>query len=74
MKKGNSVFQKSYLRAKVKVLVVEEQIFKSISSMKMDTNLNEFEHENGLWEIVEDKGAQRAAVHGVPKSQTQLSK
>lgn len=29
----------------MKVLVVEEQIFKSISSMKMDTNLNEFEHE-----------------------------
>ena len=27
-----------------------------------------------LWEIVKDRGAWRAAVHGVTKSQTQLSK
>ena len=26
-----------------------------------------------LWEIVEDRGARRAAVHGIAKSQTQLS-
>ena len=26
-----------------------------------------------LWEIVEDRGAWRAAIHGVPKSWTQLS-
>ena len=28
---------------------------------------------NKLWEIVEDRGAWRAAVHGIEKSQTQLS-
>ena len=33
----------------------------------MDVNLSE------LWEIVEDKGAWHAAVHGVTKSQTPLS-
>jgi len=33
----------------------------------MDTNLSK------LWEIVEDRGAWRAAVHGVTKSQTGLS-
>ena len=27
-----------------------------------------------LWEMVEDRGAWRATVHGVPKSETQLSK
>ena len=26
-----------------------------------------------LWEMVEDRGAWRATVHGVPKSETQLS-
>ena len=26
-----------------------------------------------LWEIVKDRGAWHAAIHGVPKSQTQLS-
>ena len=33
----------------------------------MDMNLSK------LWEIVEDRGAWRASVHGVAKSQTQLS-
>ena len=33
----------------------------------MDMNLSK------LWKIVEDRGAWRAAVHGVTKSQTQLS-
>ena len=33
----------------------------------MDINLRE------LWEIVEDRGTWRAAVHGVAKSQTRLS-
>ena len=33
----------------------------------MDMNLSE------LWEIVEDRGAWHAAVHGVTKSQTPLS-
>ena len=33
----------------------------------IDMNLNK------LWEIVEDKGAQQSVVHGVAKSQTQLS-
>ena len=33
----------------------------------MDVNLSE------LWEIVEDRGAWHAAVHGVTKSQTPLS-
>ena len=33
----------------------------------MDINLSK------LWEIVEDRGAWHAAVHGVTKSQTQLS-
>ena len=33
----------------------------------MDMNLSK------LWEIVEDRGAWHAAVHGVTKSQTQLS-
>ena len=28
---------------------------------------------NKLWEIVEDRGAWHAAVHGIEKSQTQLS-
>ena len=34
----------------------------------MDMNLSK------LWEIAEDRQAWRAAVHGVVKSQTQLSK
>ena len=33
----------------------------------MDMNLSR------LWELVMDRGAWRATVHGVPKSQTQLS-
>ena len=33
----------------------------------IDMNLNK------LWEIVEDRGAQQSVVHGVAKSQTQLS-
>ena len=33
----------------------------------MDMNLSK------LWEIVEDRGACRAAVHGAAKSQTRLS-
>jgi len=33
----------------------------------MDMNLSK------LWEIAEDGGSWHAAVHGVPKSQTQLS-
>ena len=33
----------------------------------MDMNLSK------LWEILEDRGASYAAVHGVTKSQTQLS-
>ena len=33
----------------------------------MDVNLNK------LWEIMEDRGAQQSVVHGVAKSQTQLS-
>ena len=51
----------------MKVLVVEEQIFKSTSSMKMDMNLNK------LWEIVEDRETGHAAVHGVTQSWTQLN-
>ena len=38
----------------------------SITSL-MDMNLSK------LWEIVKDRETWRAAVHGVPKSQTQLS-
>ena len=33
----------------------------------MDMNLSK------LWEIVEDRGAWRAAVHGIAKNQTRLS-
>ena len=33
----------------------------------MDVNLSK------LWEIAEDRGAWRAAVHGVAKNRTQLS-
>ena len=36
-------------------------------SYSMDMNLSK------LWEIVEDRGAWSAAVHGVSKSQTGLS-
>ena len=36
-------------------------------SYSMDMNLSKF------WVIVEDRGAWRAAVHGVTKSQTRLS-
>ena len=40
-------------------------LFSITDSMEM--NLNE------LWDIVEDRGAWCAAVHGVAKSQTQLN-
>jgi len=42
------------------------RLFNSITD-SMDMNLNK------LWEVVKDREAWTAAVHGVSKSQTQLS-
>ena len=46
-----------------------QQRMKSLDSItdSVDRNLSK------LQEIVEDRGAQHAALHGIPKSQTQLS-
>ena len=45
------------------------QRMKWLDSIIDSTNMNV----SKLWEIVEDRGAWRAAVHGIAKNQTRLS-
>ena len=46
---------------------VDMSLLKLMSTESVDMSLSK------LWEIVKDRGAWRAAAHGVAKSQTRLS-